>query len=76
MPSFAEDLNNPASHKLSVRELSLIVDWLRGEYYRASDQLPLASHDEETARRVVSESWQISLPKREVIGATKEAAKE
>ncbi|MCH7728740.1 MAG: cytochrome b N-terminal domain-containing protein [Planctomycetes bacterium] len=49
MPSFAKDLNDPASHTISVRELSLIVDWLRGDYYSEQDRrLP---HNE-------SEAWQ------------------
>jgi quinol-cytochrome oxidoreductase complex cytochrome b subunit/mono/diheme cytochrome c family protein len=68
MPAFAEDLNQPAAHKVSVRELSLIVDWLRGEYYRATDESPVLPHDEETARRTVIESRMLSIPKRKIIG--------
>ena len=68
MPSFAADLHNPAAHKVSIRELSLIVDWLRGDYYRASDAMPTLPHDEETARRTVAESRLLAVPKKEVIG--------
>jgi ubiquinol-cytochrome c reductase cytochrome b subunit len=69
MPAFAQDLAAPATHKVSVRELSLIVDWLRGEYYRASDERPLLPHDEETARRTVEAARLLTLPPRPVIGA-------
>jgi len=54
MPSFAANLADPASHALSIRELSLIVDWIRGEYYRAEDDEPVLPHSEEYARHVVA----------------------
>ena len=44
MPSFAKDLAHPEQNNVSVRELSLIVDWLRGDYYRADDPAPLLPH--------------------------------
>lgn len=57
MPSFAADLDKPAEHALSIRQIGLVVDWLRGDYFREQDvasgeaRLP---HDEETARRAVA----------------------
>lgn len=33
MPAFAKDQNDPQANLLSVRELHLLVDWLRGEWY-------------------------------------------
>jgi ubiquinol-cytochrome c reductase cytochrome b subunit len=54
MPSFAANLADPASHSLSIAELSLIVDWIRGEYYRADDAEPVLPHSEEYARHVVA----------------------
>lgn len=33
MPSFAKDPHDPQSNLLSPRELNLLVDWLRGEWY-------------------------------------------
>jgi ubiquinol-cytochrome c reductase cytochrome b subunit len=56
MPSFAKDLEAPATHSLSVREISLIADWLRGEYYRPADAKPVLPHDEEFARLTVRQS--------------------
>ena len=53
MPSFAADLEKPASHSVSIRELSLIVDWLRGEYYLPDDEQPVLPHKEEVARATV-----------------------
>jgi ubiquinol-cytochrome c reductase cytochrome b subunit len=50
MPSFAADLDRPERHAVSVRELSLIVDWLRGDYYQANDKRPTLPHSEEEAR--------------------------
>jgi ubiquinol-cytochrome c reductase cytochrome b subunit len=73
MPAFAEDLDKPASHALSVRELSLIVDWLRGDYYSSDHIYRILPHDEETARRTVWESRLLELPKRKILGAPAEA---
>jgi mono/diheme cytochrome c family protein len=54
MPSFAADLSQPASHKASIRELSLIVDWMRGEYYQVEDEQPVLPHKEEVARATLA----------------------
>jgi ubiquinol-cytochrome c reductase cytochrome b subunit len=53
MPSFAKNLEKPATHTVSVRELSLIVDWIRGEFYQASDKVPILPHEPEYARKAV-----------------------
>ncbi|RIK82450.1 MAG: menaquinol-cytochrome C reductase [Planctomycetota bacterium] len=34
MPAFAADAGNPANNLLTRHELELIVDWLRGDWYR------------------------------------------
>ncbi|MGV3608731.1 MAG: cytochrome b N-terminal domain-containing protein [Planctomycetaceae bacterium] len=52
MPSFAQDLSQPTKHTVSIRELSLIVNWLRGEYYLASDKAPVLPTSEEEARHM------------------------
>ena len=44
MPSFAQDLAHPEKNNVSVRELSLIVDWLRGDYYDPADEQPVLPH--------------------------------
>jgi ubiquinol-cytochrome c reductase cytochrome b subunit len=62
MPSFALDLDHPQNNNVSVRELSLIVDWLRGDYYKDEDGHRVLPHDEETARRVVEDSRRLKLP--------------
>lgn len=74
MPSFAKDLDQPARHTVSVRELSLIVDWMRGEYYQADDPLPVLPHSEEVARRTVTAGRTTSLAVPAVIGAEAPAA--
>jgi quinol-cytochrome oxidoreductase complex cytochrome b subunit/mono/diheme cytochrome c family protein len=56
MPSFAKHLNDPHKNSVSIRELSLIVAWLRGDYYKTSDKQPRLPPTEEYARRVVRES--------------------
>ncbi len=53
MPSFAKDLDQPEKHSVSVRELSLIVAWLRGEYYSQDDKRPMMPPTEEFARQAV-----------------------
>jgi ubiquinol-cytochrome c reductase cytochrome b subunit len=37
MPSFAQDLDHPETNAVSPRELSLIVDWIRRDYFRTED---------------------------------------
>lgn len=72
MPSFAKDLDKPATNALSVREISLVVDYLRGDYYVPAspvNPVPVLPHDEETARRTVFMSRLLSVPKRTVLGA-------
>jgi ubiquinol-cytochrome c reductase cytochrome b subunit len=53
MPAFAEDLSKPADHALSLREIALVVDYIRGDYFRESDvatRSPRLAHSEEEAR--------------------------
>ncbi len=68
MPSFAQDPDHPENHELSVRELSLIVDWLRGEYYRPDDEQPVLSHSEEQARLAVRTSRTVAEPRQGLVG--------
>jgi ubiquinol-cytochrome c reductase cytochrome b subunit len=70
MPSFAKDLAHPEQNNVSVRELSLIVDWLRGQYYRPDDKTPVLPHDEEAAEHAVSLARTIASPWTRVIGAS------
>jgi ubiquinol-cytochrome c reductase cytochrome b subunit len=69
MPSFAKDLDYPANNNLSIRELSLIVDWLRGDYYRAEDKSPVLSHSEDTAEQAVRLARTTSNPWSAIVGA-------
>jgi ubiquinol-cytochrome c reductase cytochrome b subunit len=71
MPSFAKDLEHPQNNNVSVRELSLIVDWLRGDYYLDEDGHRVLPHDEETARRVVEDARRLTLPKPKIIEEVK-----
>lgn len=70
MPSFAQDLENPASHSVSVRELSLIVDWIRGQYYDPDDKAPVLPHPEEFARRTTEDARTTALPVRSLAGGS------
>jgi ubiquinol-cytochrome c reductase cytochrome b subunit len=54
---------------VSIRELSLIVDWLRGQYYRADDKAPILSHHEDEAERAVRLARTIENPWTAVVGA-------
>jgi mono/diheme cytochrome c family protein len=69
MPSFAKDLEHPERNSLSVREISLIVDWLRGDYYRPDEKQPVLPHDEAEAEQAVLLARTISNPWTEIIGA-------
>jgi ubiquinol-cytochrome c reductase cytochrome b subunit len=44
MPSFAKNLDKPATNTVSTGELSLIVDWIRGDYYEPEDERPVLPH--------------------------------
>jgi quinol-cytochrome oxidoreductase complex cytochrome b subunit/mono/diheme cytochrome c family protein len=69
MPSFAKDFAHPEQNNLSVREISLIVDWLRGDYYRPDDKAPVLPHDEDAADRAVSLARTVSNPWTSIVGA-------
>jgi quinol-cytochrome oxidoreductase complex cytochrome b subunit/mono/diheme cytochrome c family protein len=71
MPSFAADLKRPENNSVSLRELSLIVDWLRGDYYDPKDERPILQHSEERARAAAAIARTTSEPLPEVIGARK-----
>lgn len=73
MPSFAADLAAPASHSLSLREISLIVDWMRGEYYESSDKEPVLPHTEEVARQTTFAARTTTPPRPVVVGAAPKA---
>jgi ubiquinol-cytochrome c reductase cytochrome b subunit len=40
MPAFAPNAENPAANRLSAEELSLLVNWLRGEWFVPRDETP------------------------------------
>lgn len=69
MPCFAKDLEHPERHTVSIRELSLIVDWLRGDYYDAHDEKPVLPHAEEFARRTTELARTLEPPPLNVQGA-------
>lgn len=71
MPSFAKDLQHPEKNSVSLRELSLIVDWLRGEYYDPQDPRPILQHSEERARAAAAIARTVSEPRPAVVGAPK-----
>jgi ubiquinol-cytochrome c reductase cytochrome b subunit len=74
MPSFAKDLERPERNNVSIRELSLIVDWLRGQYYVADSKTPILPHTEHEAEQAVALSRTIGNPWTQVVGAPPPAA--
>jgi mono/diheme cytochrome c family protein len=68
MPSFAKDLAHPERNNVSVRELSLIVDWLRGQYYVAEDERPVLPHSPEMANEIVQLARTVSEPRSALVG--------
>jgi len=75
MPSFAKDLARPERNNVSIRELSLIVDWIRGDYYVASDAAPVLPHTPEQAEHTVALARTVAEPRSALVGAPA-AAKE
>jgi quinol-cytochrome oxidoreductase complex cytochrome b subunit/mono/diheme cytochrome c family protein len=71
MPSFAKDLGHPAKHSVSVRELSLIIAWLRGEYYDPTSPQPQLPPSEELARQTVRSSRSEANQSLELVGGAK-----
>ena len=70
MPSFAKDLEHPENNSVSIRELSLIVDWLRGQYYNPEDSQPTLPHTEEAARRTTELARMTALPTTPLAGGS------
>ncbi|QDU27370.1 Cytochrome b6 [Anatilimnocola aggregata] len=71
MPKFAEDLDRPAKHSVSVRELSLIIAWLRGEYYDPHSKQPQLPPTEEFARQTVRKSRELENQPLAIVGGEK-----
>lgn len=69
MPSFAKDLDHPEKNNVSIRELSLIVDWLRGQYYVADAKAPILPHTEQEAGEAVRIARVVGSPSAAVVGA-------
>ena len=75
MPAFAKDLENQAKNQVSIRELSLIVAWLRGEYYDKSSKKPLLPPTEEFARQAVLTSRALEAKPTELVGVKSDPTK-
>jgi quinol-cytochrome oxidoreductase complex cytochrome b subunit/mono/diheme cytochrome c family protein len=69
MPSFAKDLAHPENNNVSIRELSLIIDWLRGDYYSPEDKQPVLSHAPEVAEQTVLIARTVDEPRSAIVGA-------
>jgi quinol-cytochrome oxidoreductase complex cytochrome b subunit/mono/diheme cytochrome c family protein len=69
MPSFAKDLAHPEKNNVSVRELSLIVDWLRGDFYDPEDEQPVLAHTPEIAQETVLIARTVAEPRASLVGA-------
>jgi ubiquinol-cytochrome c reductase cytochrome b subunit len=69
MPSFAVNLQQPELNNVSVRELSLIVDWLRGQYYVADSERPILPHTVDQAEQAVRQARTTAGSHRPVVGA-------
>jgi ubiquinol-cytochrome c reductase cytochrome b subunit len=67
MPCFALDLEHPERNNISPREISLIVDWLRGQYYKDEDGHRHMPHDEETARRKMEDARRVKFPEPKLV---------
>ncbi|HEY4235300.1 MAG TPA: cytochrome b N-terminal domain-containing protein [Lacipirellulaceae bacterium] len=44
MPAFAAQADNPAANRLSPEELRMLVDWLRGDWYRPGETPNTSAH--------------------------------
>ncbi len=75
MPSFARDLARPERNNVSTRELSLIVDWIRGNYFQADDPAPVLPHSPEQAKQATMLARTVAEPRSSLVGAPA-AAKE
>ena len=73
MPSFADDLDHPENNNVSLRELSLIVDWLRGQYYLASDPAPVLPHTQQQAEETARLALTIAEPRQTIVGLPRPA---
>jgi ubiquinol-cytochrome c reductase cytochrome b subunit len=69
MPAFAKDLAHPEKNNVSTRELSLIVDWLRGQYFDPKATSPILPHSEQDAAEAVQLARVTSDPHTQLVGA-------
>ncbi len=69
MPSFAKDLAHQENNNVSIRELSLIVDWLRGDYYDPEDKQAVLPHEQDAAERSVALARTVANPWTAIVGA-------
>jgi ubiquinol-cytochrome c reductase cytochrome b subunit len=69
MPSFAKDLAHPEKNNVSTRELSLIVDWLRKQYFDPKAKSPILPHTEANAADAVQLARVTSNPHTQLVGA-------
>jgi len=69
MPAFAKDLSHPERNNVSIRELSLIVDWIRGQYYDADDAQPVLPHTPDQAEEAVILARTVAEPRSAIVGA-------
>ena len=69
MPSFAKDLAHPERNNVSIRELSLIIDWLRGDYYLPDDERPVLPHTPDEAQEAVILARAAGEPRSAIVGA-------
>lgn len=53
MPAFADNLHDPVKNQVDWNDLSLIVDWLRGDYYQRSAKSPTFAHNAAQATQAV-----------------------
>jgi len=68
MPSFAASLQHPVSNTASFTEISIIVDWLRDEYYDPERELHRLPHNAEEAIVAVNTARAVTVEPPKLVG--------
>jgi ubiquinol-cytochrome c reductase cytochrome b subunit len=69
MPAFGKNIAKPEENALSAHQISLIVDWLRGDYIDPDGKLATGPHTRDQADRALEMARLTELPAVAVVGA-------
>ena len=68
MPAFGANIEKPAENQLTASQISMLADWLRGQYIDEHREVSVPPHSPVQAARGLAASRQLAAPSRPVLG--------